>query len=118
MVIGGYYFTRWTKAIALRDANEFSVLSFYEDIVTKFGIPESIISDNALAFVGFKITNWVVKHGIYLSTSSNYYPRGNGLAESTNKNLIRIPKRTMEENQRFWHSHLKTTLWADRVTPK
>ena len=112
------YFTRWTEAVALKDSNESAVLNFYEDIVTRFGVPESIISDNALAFVGFKITDWAVKHGIYLSTSSNYYPQGNGLAESTNKNLIRIFKRTMEENQRVWHSRLKAVLWVDRVTPK
>ena len=50
------YFTRWTEAIPLKDATEISVLSFYEDMTTRFGIPESIISDNALAFVGLKIT--------------------------------------------------------------
>ena len=50
--------------------------------------------------------------------SANYYPHGNGLAESTNKNLIRILKKTVIENQRSWHSALPNALWADRVTPK
>ena len=50
--------------------------------------------------------------------SANYYPQGNGLAESTNKNLIRILKKTMIENQRSWHLVLPNALWADRVTPK
>ena len=50
--------------------------------------------------------------------SANYYPQGNGLAESTNKNLIRILKKTVIENQRSWHSALPNALWADRVTPK
>ena len=27
-------------------------------------------------------------------------------------------KRTIEDNQRVWHSKLKTTLWVDRITPK
>ena len=27
-------------------------------------------------------------------------------------------KRTIEDNQRVWHSKLKTTLWADRITVK
>lgn len=92
------YFTRWTEAIALREANEFAVLNFYEDIITRFGVPESIISDNALAFVGSKVTEWAFKNDIFLNTSSNYYPQGNGLAESTNKNLIRIIKRILQEN--------------------
>ncbi|KAH9289484.1 hypothetical protein KI387_033601, partial [Taxus chinensis] len=83
-----------------------------------FGVPATIISDNALAFLGAKITDWAVKHGIYLSSSSNYYPQGNGLAESTNKNLLRIIRRTLKDNQRAWHLMLNSALWADRVTPK
>ena len=27
-------------------------------------------------------------------------------------------KRTVEDNHRCWHQNLKTTLWADRITPK
>lgn len=38
--------------------------------------------------------------------------------ESTNKNLIRIIKKTIEDNQRTWHEKLKLALWADRITPK
>ena len=52
-----------------------------------------------------------------LHYSTNYYPQGNGLAESTNKNLIRILKKTVIENQRGWHIALPNALWADRVTP-
>ena len=59
-----------------------------------------------------------MKKGIKLHHSTNYYPQGNGLAESTNKNLIRILKKTMIENQRSWHLALPNSLWADRVTPK
>ncbi|KAH9296361.1 hypothetical protein KI387_039949, partial [Taxus chinensis] len=109
---------KWTEAVALKEANESSILDFYEGIATRFGIPATIISDNALAFIGSKVTEWAVKNGIYLSTSSNYYPQGNGQAESTNKNLLRIIRRTLDENQRSWHTKLKSALWADRITPK
>lgn len=67
------YFTWWTEAVALKEANESSILSFYEDIITRFGVPDSI-SDNALAFFGLRVTDWAVKHIIHLNTSSNYYP--------------------------------------------
>ena len=49
--------------------------------------------------------------------SANYYPRGNGVAESTNKNLVRILKKTVADNQRNWHNSLHNALWDDRVTP-
>ena len=40
------------------------------------------------------------------------------MAKSSNKNLIKILKRTIEDNQRSWHAKLKTTLWANRITTK
>lgn len=94
------YFTRWTEVVALRDVTEASVLEFLEGIVTRFGFPSTIISNNARAFVGTQISSWAVRHGVYLKTSSNYYRQGNSLAESSNKNLIRIIKRTIEDNLR------------------
>ncbi|XP_059073794.1 uncharacterized protein LOC131874433 [Cryptomeria japonica] len=118
VLIATDYFIRWTKAIALKDSNEHVVLNFYDDLVTRFGVPDSIISDNALAFLGLRVTDWAIKNGIHFNTSSNYYPQGNCLAESTNKNLIRIIKRTMEENLRVWYTSLKYALWQDGITPK
>ena len=56
--------------------------------------------------------------GIKLVHSTSYYPQGNGLAESSNKSLIRIIKKLLEENKKNWDSKLKYALWADRVTIK
>lgn len=50
--------------------------------------------------------------------SVNYYPQGNGLVESTNKNLIRIIKRTIGQNHRNWHKALTFSLWEDGITQK
>jgi len=56
--------------------------------------------------------------GIQLVHSTSYYPQGNDLAESSNKSLVRIIKKLLEQNQRSWDSKLKFALWADRVTNK
>jgi len=56
--------------------------------------------------------------GIKLVHSTSYYPQGNGLAESSNKSLIRIIKKMSEDNKKNWVSKLKYALWADRVTIK
>jgi hypothetical protein len=40
------------------------------------------------------------------------------LAESTNKNLIKIMKRTVSKNHKNWHNALFNAIWADRVNPK
>lgn len=56
--------------------------------------------------------------GFKLVHSTSYYPQGNGLAESSNKSLIRIIKKLLEDNKRNWDSKLNYALWADRVTTK
>ena len=58
------------------------------------------------------------KKGIKIRYSTNYYPQGNVLVESTNKNLLKILKRSIAEHHRNWHTVLYQALWADRVTPK
>jgi hypothetical protein len=50
--------------------------------------------------------------------SGPYYPQGNGLVESSNKSLIKIIRKLLEENKKNWDSKLKFSLWADKVTIK
>ena len=95
------------------------VMDFLQDhIMTRFGVPISLVFDNATYFSSIRLTTFAHEKGIKLHYSTNYYPQGNGLVESTNKNLFRILKKTVIENQRSWHLALPNTLWADRVTPK
>jgi len=104
------YFTRWVEAIPLRKVNEYAVMDFLQDhIMTRFGVPISLVFDNATYFSSIRLTAFANERGIKLHYSANYYPQGNGLAESTNKNLIRILKKTVIENQRSWH-HIRGIL--------
>ena len=93
------YFTRWVEAIPLRKINEDEVISFLQDhIMTRFGVPISLVFDNATYFSSIRLTKFAHERGIKLHYSANYFPQGNGLAESINKNLIRILKKTVIEN--------------------
>jgi hypothetical protein len=53
-----------------------------------------------------------------MGESSNYYPQGNGLVESTNKTLIQILKKTIDKKKINWHLKLTDALWVSRLTPK
>ena len=79
-------------------------------IMTRFGVPISVVFDNASYFSSIILTAFSNERGIKLHYSANYYPQGNGLVESTNKNLIRILKKTVIENQRSWHLALPNAL--------
>jgi hypothetical protein len=50
--------------------------------------------------------------------STSYYIQGNGLAESSNKSLVRIIKKLLQENKKAWHKKLIHALWVDRISPK
>ena len=86
------------EAIPLRKVNEDAVIDFLqENNMTRFGVPISLVFDNASYFSLIKLTEFVNEKRMKLHYSANYYPQGNGLAESTNKNLIRILKKTVIE---------------------
>jgi hypothetical protein len=51
------------------------VMDFLEDkIITRFGVPEKITTDNAKALVR-KLSTFCFNYGIVLSHLSNYYPQ-------------------------------------------
>jgi hypothetical protein len=58
------------------------------------------------------------KYNIVLGHSTTYYPQGNGLAESSNKILINVIKKVLNEKKKSWHVHLKYALWANWIGTK
>eukprot|EP00253_Pinus_taeda_P028990 PITA_28990 len=113
------YFTKWIEAIPCRQPNDSIIIQFLEtNILSRFGCPKKIITDNAAAFKSKKMINFCHKYHITLGHSTAYYPQGNGLAESSNKSLINIIKKVLEENKKNWHKKLVNALWADRLTIK
>ena len=87
------YFTRWSKPIPCKNAYQKAVIEIIKRIITCFGIPHTFISNNGSIFIRGDLSKFVIEYGIYWLFSSNYYPQGNGLVESTNKNLTRIIKK-------------------------
>eukprot|EP00253_Pinus_taeda_P026706 PITA_26706 len=113
------YFTKWIEAIPCRQANDSTIIQFLEsNILSRFGCPEKIITDNATAFKSKKMINFCHKYHITLGHSTAYYPQGNGLAESSNKSLINIIKKLLEENKNNWHRKRTNALWADKLSTK
>jgi hypothetical protein len=113
------YFTKWIEAVPTRNATHQVVIKFlYENILSRFGCPKRLVADNAAVFKSEALMDICESMGIQLVHSTPYYPQGNGLAESSNKSLIKIIRKLLEENKKSWDSKLKFALWADRVTTK
>eukprot|EP00253_Pinus_taeda_P002011 PITA_02011 len=85
------FFTKWIEAIPTRQANDTVIIGFVEtNILSRFGCPEKIITDNVAAFKSKKMISFCHKYHITLGHSTTYSPQSNGLAESSNKSLINI----------------------------
>lgn len=89
-----------------------------EGIITKFGCTPRLVADNATSFKATPLVNFCQDYGIQLTHSTSYYPQGNGLAESSNKSLVRNITKLLEQNKKAWDSKLKFPLWDDRLTIK
>jgi hypothetical protein len=90
----------------------------YENILSRFDCPKKLVTDNAIAFKADAFVDMCESMGIQLVHSTPYYPQGNGLADSSNKSLIKIIRKLLEENKKNWDSKLKFSSWVDRVTIK
>ena len=48
--------------------------------------------------------------------SSPYFPQGNGQAEATNKTLLKILKKVVNDFGHDWHLQINPALWAYRTS--
>jgi len=58
------------------------------------------------------------RYHITLGHSTAYYPEGNGIVESSNKSLVSIIKKLLEDNKKTWNKRLVNVLWAYIFTTK
>ena len=111
------YFKKWIEVAPTRKATEDVIIDFLiNNILSRFGCPRKIVTNNAKAFTSSKLVKFYSDYNIILSHSIAYYTKGNGLAESSNKILLRIIKKLLQDNKKAWHAKLKFALWADRVS--
>nr|KYP75499.1 Pro-Pol polyprotein [Cajanus cajan] len=105
------YFTKWVEAIPLKEVEQKDIIDFVEDhIITRFGIPQTITTDQGTVFTGQKFAQYAQSRGIKLITSTPYYAQENGQVEAANKVVIGLIKK--------WHETLVQILWAYRNSPR
>jgi len=113
------YFTKWVEAIPLETVDQNDVINFIEGcIVFRYGIPETITTDQGTMFTGQKISQYAQKLGIKLINSTPYYAQANGQVEVVNKILISLIKKHIGKKPKTWHETLNQVLWAYRNSPK
>ena len=72
--------------------------------------------DQGSSFISKEERAFAESYKIKLLNSSPYYAQANGQAESSNKILIKLIKKKIEENPKRWHKVLSEALWAHSIS--
>ena len=69
-------------------------------------------------FTRDEMTYFAKDYGIQLIRSTPFYSQANGQTKASNKVLINIMEKMLEDNTRDWHSILSEILWAYRTSKR
>ncbi|KAJ3685541.1 hypothetical protein LUZ61_014705 [Rhynchospora tenuis] len=119
LVVAVEYFTKWIEAKPLATISSQKVVDFVRhQIVYRYGLPHTIISDNGTQFSGTPFQDFCKGLGIRSFTSSVCHPQSNGLAEVSNRTILEGLKKKIEGSKNTWPEYLDEILWAYRTTPR
>ena len=113
------YFTKWIEAKPLANIRNVDVKRFiWKNIVTRFGVPYVLISDNGLQFDSKAFRKYCSDLGIKNMYSTPAYPQGNGQAEAVNKVIVNGLKKRLDDAKGRWVEELPHVLWTYRTPRK
>ena len=101
------------EAEALVNIRDVDVQKFvWKNIVTRFRVPNVLISDNGLQFDSRAFRDFCRDLGIMNRYSTPAYPQSNGQAEAVNKTILSGLKRRLDSAKGNWVEELPNVLWA------
>ena len=119
LLAGTDYFTKWVEAELLANIRDVDVKRFvWKNIVTWFGVPHVLISDNGLQFDSKIFRSYYGELGIMNRYSTPAYPQGNGQAETVNKVIVNGLKKRLDDAKGKWVEESPHVLWTYRTTPR
>ena len=98
LLVGADYFTKWVKVEPLANIRDVDAKKFlWKNIVTRFGVPNTLISDNRLPFDSKSFRRYYCELGIINRYSTLAYPQGNGQVEAVNKVIVNGLKKRLDD---------------------
>ena len=112
------YFTKWVETEPLANIKDMDAKRFiWKNIITRFGIPRTLILDNGLQFDSKAFRSYCCDLGITNIYSTPAYPQGNGQAEAVNKVIMNGLKKRLDDAKEKWVEELPHVLWTYQTTP-
>ena len=85
--------SKWIEMYETASATSTVVMQELRTIFSRFGLPETIVTDNGTCFVSSEFKEFLQKNGIQHITSAPYYPASYGLVEQA----VQIVKKRAQE---------------------
>ena len=113
------YVSKWVEAVACRNNDNTTVVKFLkENVLSRYGTPRVIISDQGTHFCNRSFEALMRKYGVIHKVSTAYHPQTNGQAELANREIKQILEKTVNVNRKDWSLRLSDALWAYRTAYK
>jgi transposase InsO family protein len=114
-------FSKWVEVRPITNLRAEQAVIFFTDIIYRFGVPNSIITDNGSQFNSKKFLEFCDKFHIRLDWAAMVHPQTNGQVERANGIILqglkpRIFDR-LNKSDRKWLQELPAVIWILRTTP-
>jgi hypothetical protein len=114
-------FSKWIEARPIVNVRSDEAVSFFTNIIYRFGILNTIITDNGTQFTGKEFLNFYDDNNIRVDWSAVAHPKTNGQVERANGMILQGLKpqifRRLDKFRARWVAELPSVLWSLRTTP-
>ena len=122
LFLGKYFFvlidshTKWPEVFVVNDMTAKTVILKCEEVFTRFGYPNFLVSDNGPTFVSNEFKEYLKIHGIYHKLTAPYNPATNGQAERFIQ-VLKQSLRKMESESGTVQEKVQRMLVQYRIMP-
>jgi transposase InsO family protein len=113
--------SKWVEVRPVTNLRAEQAVTFFTDIVYRFGVPNSIITDNGSQFTGRKFLEFCDKFHIRVDWAAVAHPQTNDQVEHANDMILQGLKPRifdqLNKSSRKWLQELPAVVWSLRTTP-
>jgi hypothetical protein len=114
-------FTKWREFKPIASLTSAKAVEFIQDIIFRFGIPNSIITDLRSNFTSSEFFDFCEQKSIQIKYASMAHPSANGQVERANGMILEaLRKKIFDKNKKFtgkWIRELPYVVWSLRTQP-
>ena len=117
----GRQVTKWIEAKPVASITAAKAVEFISEIIHRFGVMNTIITDNGTQFTAREFTTFCDTKGIKVNYASVAHPQSNGQVERANDMILQeLKPRIFDRLKPYaekWMKELGAVLWGLRTTP-